>query len=84
MITKKDITCLKGKATFFIETSISLDTFQDIYEEDSEWDNYEDLANDIEEFLFDNIEQTIMYLERDGHLDQDIDYKIKINGVQIK
>lgn len=84
MLKKEDITCLKGRAEILITADIDLDKFQDIYDWESEWDSIEDVGKDIEEFLFDDIEQYLFYLLKNAKLDEQIDYKIKINGITIK
>ena len=78
MITKKDIKDLCGKAILLYKTSINLETFLDIYENDMEWNDMKDLANDIAEFLHDNLDLSIEYMN------DYIEYIININGKKVE
>lgn len=78
MITKKDVRDLDGKATFSINTIIDLNEFLDIYQNDSEWKNIDDLKDTIKEYLFDNIEQTIKNSLKNGFIDSNVEYDIRI------
>lgn len=79
MINKNNIKDLYGKAIFKLETDIDFDTFIDIFQDDMEWDSLKDLCNDIKEFLYDNIYETIKHNIKQTGLNDNIGYKIKIN-----
>ena len=80
MIYKKDVKDIVGKATLDLGTILYTEEFNDIIEDDSEWEDINELKAFIEEYLFDNIEQTLKNLLENGlsNLDSYIDYEIDV------